>query len=133
MLLTLETDLDACNTQHTTFKLRFHAQHCLAIHRRSCPIVRAADDALHAALGTRHDEAGGWASGEEERCCHISYYLLANTNENTCKRVLTGVYKSEESLLARASIFTSLDQFLDLGVRCGVIGHALIVLVSVMP
>lgn len=72
MLFALEANLDSADSGHFILEFGADAQHGFAVHCFGGPVVRAADDALHAAFGARHEEADGGPLGGEEGCCHAA-------------------------------------------------------------
>jgi hypothetical protein len=135
ILLPLEANLDPPNRKHAIENWRLHAQHGLTVQRCSCPVVRAANGALHAALGAREKEADGWASSEKECCRHVACLLLAThtTDEKETVESLTSINNSKETLLPWLRMLAPLHQRGNRWIRRRIIRHTFLIHITVMP
>lgn len=102
MLLAVKPNLDPADPRHLILELGANAQHSLAVHGFRRPVVRAPDDALHAAFRACHEEADRGALGGEEGCCHVAYSTVSfgrGRRRGNWGGRRTSVYKGEDALV----------------------------------
>lgn len=84
-----ESKLHSRYPGHLIYDGRGKPEYSLPVESPRCPVIRAAEGALHAALAAREDEADGRTGGLEERCCHGTWNDLAKyfyRRRSNCRR-----------------------------------------------